>query len=231
MITLESLTKSYQGREVLHIDSLEIGECECFGLVGNNGAGKTTLFRLILDLIKADTGSVTSFGCRIADGEEWKHTTASFLDETFLIPFLTPEEYFTFIAKAYNIPTPEMQESLRRFEPMFNGEVLGNSKLIRDFSTGNKRKIGIAAALLVRPKVLVLDEPFAGLDPSSQIRLVNILKEAAAGRTLTILISSHDLTHVTSVCSRIALIEKGRIIRDTVTTEETLRELQTYFGA
>jgi ABC-2 type transport system ATP-binding protein len=231
MITIQSLTKSYNNRDVVSIDSLTIEAHQCFGLVGNNGAGKTTLFRLILDLIQADSGTVTSFDHPVAQNDRWKQFTASFLDETFLIPFLSPEEYFSFVGKAYNISPSEIQERLRPFESMFNGEVLGQKKLIREFSSGNKRKIGIAAALMAQPKVLLLDEPFANLDPSSQIKLVNILREISAQKTMTILISSHDLSHITTVCDRIALIEKGRIINDTMTTEGTLRELQHYFGA
>ena len=230
MITIQSLVKSYNDKEVVHIDSLSIETNSCFGLVGNNGAGKTTLFRLILDLIKADSGSVISFDQSIAGNDTWKQFTSSFLDESFLISFLSPEEYFSFVGKAYNISPTDIQERLKVFDSMFSGEVLKQKKLIREFSVGNKRKIGIAASLMVQPKVLLLDEPFANLDPSSQLKLVKILKDISAQKTTTILISSHDLSHVTTVCDRIALIEKGKIIKDIATTEDTLRELQQYFG-
>lgn len=231
MITIQSLVKSYNNIEVVHIDSLTIETCNCFGLVGNNGAGKTTLFRLILDLIKADSGSIISFNQPVAGNDTWKEHTSSFLEESFLIQFLTPEEYFSFIGKSYNISLADIQRRLTIFDPMFNGEILGQKKLIREFSAGNKRKIGIAAALLVQPKVLLLDEPFANLDPTSQIQLVNILKDISSQKSMTILISSHDLSHVTTVCDRIALIETGKIIKDISTTDNTLHELQQYFGA
>jgi ABC-2 type transport system ATP-binding protein len=231
MISIQSLSKSYNNKEVIHIDSLTIQEHTCFGLVGNNGAGKTTLFRLILDLIKADSGSVASFDHPVTENEEWKQYTASFLDESFLIPFLAPEEYFSFVGKAYSISPVDIQERLKAFSPLFNDEVLHQKKFIRDFSAGNKRKIGIAASLMVQPKVLLLDEPFANLDPSSQIKLVKMIEELASQKSTTILISSHDLSHITTVCDRIALIEKGKIIKDTTTTNDTLRELQHYFGA
>ncbi|HLP15659.1 MAG TPA: ATP-binding cassette domain-containing protein, partial [Bacteroidota bacterium] len=132
MITIQNVIKSYNNKEVLHIDSLTISEHECFGLVGNNGAGKTTLFRTILDLISIDAGSVVSFGHAVAGTDEWKHFTASFLDEGFLLSFLTPEEYFSFVGKAYGLSPAEIQERLRIFEPLFNGDVLKQKKLIRE---------------------------------------------------------------------------------------------------
>jgi len=231
MISVHSLIKSYGGKEVLHIDSLSIDAHSCFGLVGNNGAGKTTLFRLILDLIQSDSGSVSSFGSPVAGSEEWKAYTASFLDDGFLIPFLSPEEYFSFVGKAYDLPRAEIEKRLAEFDTFFNGEVLGQKKLIRDFSAGNKRRIGIVGAMIVRPEVLVLDEPFANLDPSSQLKLVKLLSDLAAMKTTTMLISSHDLSHITKVCDRIALIERGKVIRDTVKTDDTLKELEHYFAA
>ncbi len=230
MIYIHNLSKSYNDKKVLDVASLSISEHSTFGLVGNNGAGKTTLFRLILDLIQGDSGTVTSFGIPVAGREEWKSYTASFLDEGFLIPFLTPEEYFAFVGKAYDLSLTEMERGVAAYGTLLNGEVMGQKKLIRDFSIGNKRKIGIAAALAIRPKVLILDEPFANLDPSSQLKLVKILEELSSRRETTILVSSHDLSHITKVCDRIALIEKGKIIRDGTTTDDTLRELEHYFG-
>ena len=231
MIRIENLSKSYNSKEVLHINSLEIPDGQCFGLVGNNGAGKTTLFRLILDLIRADTGKVYSCGNNVAQSEEWKPYTGSYLDENFLIPFLTAEEYFAFVAKAYSITIAEMHVRLDIYKDIFNGEILGQKKYIRDYSLGNKRKIGIAAALIVQPKVLVLDEPFANLDPSSQLKLRKILQDVQSKKTTTMLISSHDLVHITSVCKRITLIEKGLIIKDLGQKEEKLKELEQYFAS
>jgi ABC-2 type transport system ATP-binding protein len=231
MIQIDQLSKSYNKNEVLHIDHLEIPAGQCFGLVGNNGAGKTTLFRLVLDLIRADSGTVHSFGSNVAQSEDWKATTGSYLDENFLIPFLTAEEYFAFVAKAYSIPMEDLRTQLDRYADFFNGEILGQKKYIRDFSLGNKRKIGIVAALIVQPRVLVLDEPFANLDPSSQLKLRKLLTDIQSTKKTTMLISSHDLVHITSVCERIALIEKGFIIKDLGHREEMLKELSHYFAS
>jgi len=107
--------------------------------------------------------------------------------------------------------------------------VLRSGKYIRDLSKGNQFKVGIAACLLREPQVLILDEPFANLDPSSQLRLIKMLKEWQERNPMTIFVSSHDINHITDVCSRILLMEKGRIIKDFDTTADTLQELETYF--
>jgi len=230
MIRIEHLCKSYTNKEVLHLDSLTIPEHQSFGLVGNNGAGKTTLFRLVLDLIKADSGTITSFEIDVAKQEDWKQYTGSYLDENFLIPFLTPDEYFLFVGKAYNLSAEEVKTRVNEYKEFFNGEDLGETKYIRDYSLGNKRKIGIIAALLIQPKVLILDEPFANLDPSSQLSLRHILQQIQSARTTTMLISSHDLVHITNVCDRIVLIESGLPIKDLPQNDTMLRELEMYFA-
>lgn len=228
MITINNLTKSYAGKTVLNIDHLEIPTGERFGLVGNNGAGKTTLFSLLLDLIKANSGAVMSKGVNVSESEDWKNYTGSYLDENFLIGFLTPEEYFSFVGDLYGMNKADVAGFLSQFDRFFHGEVLGQRKYIRDLSKGNQKKVGIAAALMGKPEVIILDEPFANLDPSSQIKLKQLIKEL--GRDRTILISSHDLTHVTEVCERIVVLEKGAVIRDIRTESDTLLELETYFG-
>ncbi|MPN56379.1 Vitamin B12 import ATP-binding protein BtuD [bioreactor metagenome] len=112
----------------------------------------------------------------------------------------------------------------------FSKEILGSKKLIRDFSKGNQKKIGIAAALLGDPKVLILDEPFTALDPSSQIRLKRFLTDLQQKQQITMLISSHDLNHVTEVCKRIVILEKGKVVKDIKTSDDTLKELEAYFA-
>jgi ABC-2 type transport system ATP-binding protein len=229
MITITDITKSYNGNTVVNIPQLDIATGEIVGLVGNNGAGKTTLFRLMLDLIRADKGQVLSKEKNVAASEDWKKYTAAYLDEGFLIHYLTPEEYFYFIGKLHQLSRVDVDEFLQRFEAFFDGSVLNSGKYIRDLSKGNQFKVGIAACLLQKPELLILDEPFANLDPSSQMRLIRMLKELPAQSRMTVLISSHDLNHVTDVCHRILLMEKGRIIKDIDTTADTLQELEMYF--
>lgn len=230
IISAINLKKIYNGVTVLNIPSISIEAGESFGLVGNNGAGKTTFFRLILDLIEASSGEVTIDGEKVARRDEWKSKVGSFLDEGFLIDFLTPDEYFAFTAKIYNKSEGDLNQFLDSMKEFFNGEIVGSGKLIRDLSKGNQKKAGIAAALISDPQILILDEPFTALDPTSQIRLKRMLNELKTTRNMTMLISSHDLNHVTEVCDRIVVLEKGLVVRDILTSENTLKELESYFA-
>ncbi|WP_214072859.1 ABC transporter ATP-binding protein [Mucilaginibacter sp. dw_454] len=229
MIQVKELKKVYSGVTVVNIPALEIGKGESIGLVGNNGAGKTTLFRMILDLIRPESGQVTSNGEPVAGGENWKTYTAAYLDEGFLIDYLTPEEYFYFIGGLHQLSHAHVDDILNGYADFFNGEILKKGKYIRDLSKGNQTKVGIVSCLLQRPDLLMLDEPFANIDPTTQFRLKNIIKEQAA-KGVTTIVSSHDLNHVTDVCDRILLMEKGKIIKDMATNSSTLGELEQYFA-
>lgn len=229
LITIDNLGKAYAGKIVVSIKALDIQEGEMVGLVGNNGAGKTTLFRLLLDLIRADRGEIRSKGISVAKSEAWKQYTAAYLDEGFLIDYLTPEEYFYFIGKLSNRSRADVDEFLKSFDAFFDGSVLKSGKFIRDLSKGTQFKVGIAGCLLQNPELLILDEPFANLDPTTQMRLIKMLREMHAQFRMTVLISSHDLNHVTDISSRILLMEKGSIIKDLSTTADTLQELEDYF--
>ena len=229
MLTIKNLQKHYNGVRVIDIPELSIPKGECFGLVGNNGAGKTTLFRLILDLIDANEGEVLINKKKVTRNDSWKIITGSFLDENHLIDFLTPEEYFGFIGKLHHKSKENIADFMELMKDFFNGDILETNKLLRDFSKGNQKKIGIAAALIGDPQLLILDEPFTGLDPSSQIRLKRFLVELQSRLNTTILISSHYLNHVTEVCQRIVVLEKGVIVKDLQTNDDTLMELKEYF--
>lgn len=230
MIEIKNLKKVYAGVTVVNVPQLEIKKGESIGLVGNNGAGKTTLFRMILDLIRPETGEVLSNGKTVAGHEEWKDYTASYLDEGFLIDYLTPEEYFYFIGGLHQHNKAQVDESLLKMTDFFNGEILKKGKYIRDLSKGNQCKVGVGSCLLQKPQLLMLDEPFANIDPSTQFRLKNILKDQNKNYGVTTIVSSHDLNHVTDVCERILLMEKGVIIKDMATSSSTLAELEEYFG-
>ena len=229
MIEAVNLSKAYGKTTVLDIHALKITKGESFGLVGNNGAGKTTFFSLILDIIKATNGSVHSKEKEVKLSDHWKKYTGAYLDESFIIEFLTPEEYFEFVGNLHGFSKEAVKEKINYYSDFFNGEILGRKKFIREMSKGNQKKVGIAGALLADPEVVILDEPFPHLDPSSVIRLKRILKELNE-RGVTLLISSHDLNHVTEVCKRIVLLEKGKIIKDIKTGGDTLKELENYFA-
>lgn len=229
MIEAQNLSKTYNGVTVLNIENLVVNTGESIGLAGNNGAGKTTFFSLLLDLIGPTTGKITNNGIVVNQSESWKPFTAAFIDETFLIGYLTAEEYFYFIGDLRGQSKSQIDEFLAPFAEFFNDEILNKRKYLRDLSKGNQKKVGIIAALIGKPEVVVLDEPFANLDPTTVSRLKRILKEIASDPNRTLLVSSHDLQHTVEVCKRIVVLEKGVIVKDTPTTTETLKELETFF--
>lgn len=230
MITVTNLTKKYNTDPVLQIEHLEIPKGQSFGLVGNNGAGKTTFFSLLLDLIQPTTGNIFNKDITVNQSEAWKPFTSSFIDESFLIGYLTPEEYFYFIGDLRKQNRADVDKLLAGFEDFFHGEILNQKKYLRDLSKGNQKKAGIVAALIGNPEVIILDEPFANLDPTTQIRLKKIIKDLTENSEVTFLISSHDLIHVTEVCERIVVLNKGEIVNDIKTSEATLKELESYFA-
>lgn len=231
MITIQNLQKDFGSKRAVDIENYTIHTGDLLGLVGNNGAGKTTLFRLMLDLLKADAGKVCIDDIDVSQSEEWKHFTGAFIDEGFLIDYLTPEEYFYFIGKMYGLDKTIIDERLAGYERFMNGEVLGQKKYIRNFSMGNKQKIGIISAMIHQPQVLILDEPFNFLDPSSQSIIKHILRTYNEETGATVLISSHNLNHTTDICPRIALLENGVILRDIDNQNNSAeKELEDYFN-
>ena len=205
MITIANLKKSFGETIACDIPSLTINDGDILGLVGNNGAGKTTLFRMMLDLLKPDAGEVEIDGVNPAESEGWKASTGAYIDEGFLIDFLTPEEYFAFIGKITNMTQEAVDERLKDFERLAGGEIFGQ-------------------------KLVILDEPFNFLDPSSQNILKHELTEYNRETGATILISSHNLQHTVDISTRITLLEKGKIIKDMSNENGSARaELENYF--
>lgn len=237
-IEIKNLKKKFGDKTAVDIPGFSVGPGEILGLVGNNGAGKTTLFRLLLDLIKADDGEVL---LGVGDGQEtemlnpaetetWKKFTGAYIDEGFLIDFLTPEEYFEFVGKTNDMTGEEVLEQLNTFKAFMGGEILEQKKYIRNFSAGNKQKIGIISALLNSPRLVILDEPFNFLDPTSQNVLKKLLEDYRREKGATILISSHNLQHTVNISTRVALLEHGCIIRDIQSVDGSADlELEEYF--
>ena len=231
MIEINNLQKNFGQKKAVDIEKYVIEQGDMLGLVGNNGAGKTTLFRLMLDLLQADQGNVTINNIDVSKSEDWKQFTGAFIDDGFLIDYLTPEEYFYFIGKMYDLKKEEVDERIAPFERFMNGEVMGQKKFIRNFSAGNKQKIGIISAMLHHPQLLILDEPFNFLDPSSQSIIKQLLKKYNEEHGATVIISSHNLNHTVDVCPRIALLEHGVIIRDIQNENNSAeKELEAYFN-
>ena len=229
IIQIKDLKKVFGDKTAVDIPELNIEAGSLIGLVGNNGAGKTTLFRLMLDLLKAESGYVLSDGVDVSKSEEWKVYTGSFLDSRFLIEFLTPEEFFYFVGEVYKMSKDVIDERLSTYARFMNDEILGQKKYIRNFSAGNKQKIGIIAAMMIDPKILILDEPFNFLDPSSQIEIRNMIAEVNKQHQTTVFISSHNLNYTTDICDRVILLEKGLVVKDLKNSAETIAELNSYF--
>ena len=231
MIQVNNLTKRYNlGATVLNMPNLEIPKGQSFGLVGNNGAGKTTFFSLLLDLIQPSSGHIINNGVQVDASESWKPFTSAFIDESFLIGYLTAEEYFYFIGDLRGQNKADVDALLKKHEEFFNGEILNGKKYLRDLSKGNMKKVGIIATLIGNPEVVILDEPFANLDPTTVNRLKIIIKELAENPNVTVLVSSHDLVHTVEVCSRIVALHLGEVVKDIQTSPETLKELEAFFA-
>ncbi len=230
MIVSNNISKSYNNNTVLEIENFEIKKGQSIGLVGNNGAGKTTFFSLLLDLIQPTSGEISNNGIVVSKDDSWKKFTSSFIDESFLIGYLSPEEYFYFIGELRGQNKADVDALVVQFSDFFHDEILGKKKYLRDLSKGNQKKVGIVAALIGNPEVIILDEPFANLDPSTQIRLKEIISSLTRDEGVTVLVSSHDLSHVTDVSDRIIVLEKGKIVKDLNTNTATLHELETYFS-
>ena len=234
-VKLDNIKKTFGDKVVLDIPEFTINQGDIMGLVGNNGAGKTTLFRIILDLLQPDKGGKASINEFVTNEcEDWKDITGAYIDPGFLIDFLTPEEYFDFIAKVNNIGKDEVAEHLQKFEHFMGGEVIGQNKLIRNLSAGNQQKVGIIAAMLHKPGLLILDEPFNFLDPSSQLAMKRILEEYNRETGATILVSSHNLSHTLDICSRVTLLEHGHILKDldrltNDNRQQVVDEIEHYF--
>lgn len=230
MIQAVNLSKKYGSHLALNIEELHIPKGQVFGLVGNNGAGKTTFFNLILDLIQPTSGHVLNHGENVARTTAWKEHTGAFIDESFLIGYLTPEEYFNLVGELGGMKPKEVKAFLMDTSSIFTEDVFGKNKYIRDLSKGNQKKVGILAALIGTPDLVILDEPFANLDPTTQERMKQLIQKVSAKQGATILVSSHDLGHVTEISERIVLLEAGVVKKDLMKTEETLQELSAYFA-
>jgi len=231
MICINNIKKSFGDKVACDIESLQISKGEIIGLVGNNGAGKTTLFRIMLDLLKPDCGEVRLKDINVQQSEEWKKFIGAYINEQFLIDYLTANEYFELLAKISGIGKEQLNAHLAKFETFANGELLDNGKLIRNMSAGNKQKIGIISALINTPEIVILDEPFNFLDPRSQNIMKSILQEYNSEHGTTVIVSSHNLTHTIDISTRILLLENGQVIKDyNKQNNWNLQELEDYFS-
>jgi len=207
IVEIERLTKSYGGKRGIVDVSLEVGEGEVFGFLGPNGAGKTTTIRILMALLRADSGSA-----RIAGLDCWeksievKRLIGYVPGEPSLDPNLTGGQILEYFA---NLRGGVDQAYLKKLVERFD---LDTSRKFRHYSTGNKRKVVLIQAFMHRPRVLILDEPTSGLDPLNQQEFDAMVREAR-DEGHTVFLSSHVLSEVEKTCSRIGIIREGRLVR------------------
>lgn len=219
-VALEGLTKYYGPVVGLEGLSLTVERSEVFGFLGANGAGKTTAIRLMMDLLRPTAGraAVLGFDCH-RDSLETRRRIGYLPGETPLYPELTGAAYLRFLGSIG--PRPPAPARLNALLRRFDVSELDLGRRMRDYSHGMKRKLGIIQALMSEPPVLILDEPTSGLDPLMIDAFAEEIAElSAAGRT-TVFLSSHVLSEVERICSRIAVIRRGSLV--TVRTLDELR--------
>jgi ABC-2 type transport system ATP-binding protein len=217
IIETERLTKSYgQHRGIIEVD-LEVSQGEIYGFLGPNGAGKTTTIRLLLDLIRPTSGRASVFGLDSATNAVAIHRRVGYLPGEFsLYDRLTGAQTITYFANLRGGVDPTYQHDLiERFD-------LDPSRRFREYSKGNKQKVGLVVALQHQPELLILDEPTSGLDPLVQQNFFDLVREARTqGRT--IFLSSHIIDEVERTCDRVAIIREGRLVK--IGTVDALRDL------
>jgi ABC-2 type transport system ATP-binding protein len=217
VIETEKLTKSYgPHRGIVEVD-LSVAQGEVFGFLGPNGAGKTTTIRTLLDLIRPTSGVARVFGIESSADPVAIHRRIGYLPGEFtLYDRLTGAQTIRYFANLRGGVDPAYQAALvERFD-------LDPSRRFREYSKGNKQKVGLVIALQHRPELLILDEPTAGLDPLVQQSFFAVLRELVSeGRTA--FVSSHILSEVEKSCDRVAIIRDGRLVK--VDTVEGLRDL------
>src|SRR5579863_2222443 len=212
MIELVNLRKEYDN--VLAVDdlSLAIPQGEIFGLIGPNGAGKTTTIRMASGLLAPTLGRALVAGVDVSQEPERAQQYIGYLSDFFaLYEDLKVWEYLDFFAHAYKLPESEIPARINEVIAQVNLEVKRDA-MIRGLSRGMKQRLGIARAIIHRPKVMLLDEPASGLDPKARLELRNLLR-SLRDQGATILISSHILTELEGFCTAIGIMEKGRMVR------------------
>jgi len=209
-IEIEKINKSYDNQQVLHDISFNIKKGEIVGFLGPNGAGKSTLMRIITCFISQGSGVVKVCNIDNQEDEILVKSKIGYLPENNpLYSEMYIKQYLNFVANIYNV-----ENHKERVEEIINVTGLSpeSNKKIKQLSKGYKQRVGLAAALIHDPEVLILDEPTTGLDPNQLLEIRNLIKET--GKNKTVLLSTHIMQEVEKICTRVILIHKGKIIED-----------------
>lgn len=212
MIEIKNLTKSYNGVKVVDNISLKVNDGEIFAFIGHNGAGKTTTIKSIVGINNFDSGEIFINGKSIVnDAVNAKKEISYVPDNPDLYENMKAIDFINFICDMYETPSDVRMNNIIKYAKMFEIEDKLNNE-ISTYSHGMKQKIALIAALSHDPKVLIMDEPFVGLDPKAVFDMKNIMKEMCkAGKC--IFFSTHILDVAEKLCDRVAIIKKGKIVK------------------
>lgn len=214
MIKVENLVKKYGDLAALDGVSFEMKEGEVVGILGPNGAGKTTLLRILVAFLELTSGKVTIDGLDInkpINQQKIKSKIGYLPENTPLYEDMSVTEYLNFVGKMQGIKSDDLEEKIFGVIEKCGLKEKKNAE-ISTLSRGYRQRTGIAQALIHDPRIVILDEPTTGLDPSQRIEIRDLIKEI--GKSKTVILSSHVLSEVQSTCSRVLIINKGKIVAD-----------------
>lgn len=223
IIKTESLYKSYGNFTALHDISLNVFRGEIYGFLGLNGAGKTTLIRILLGMIKADSGKVKLFDKELTRNFDQWNDIGYLVETPHAYPNLSVEENLKVHYKLRQLRDPKLIDQI--IEELKLSQY--RKRKSKHLSLGNQQRLGLAKAMMHRPKLLILDEPINGLDPEGIVEIRELLKQMAAQGT-TVFLSSHILGEISKVAQRIGIIHNGKLIKELTTVqlqEELIRKL------
>ena len=212
VVEVEDLVKEFNGKQVLHGVTFHVKRGEVFGLLGPNGAGKTTTIRILLGLLKPTSGKALVLGGSLAEDSRLRRRVGVVLEGDGLLARLSAYENLDFYARVYGLR--DSVERGRRIRELL--ELVGlydaRNMKVGYFSSGMRRRLALARALIHYPEVLFLDEPTSGLDPEAKAMVRDLVAKLSRKDGVTVLYTSHDLGEVEKICSRIAVLVKGRIV-------------------
>ncbi|MEM2109239.1 MAG: ABC transporter ATP-binding protein [Candidatus Odinarchaeota archaeon] len=212
VVVLDKLTKSFNGKIALDQNSYEIEEGSIFGLLGPNGAGKTTTIRLLAGVIKPSDGDAEIYGYKLSTDVNVIRSIVGVLPENrALYDRLTAQENLEFYGKLYGLKGVDLDNRIDSLLSFLDLQDVKNT-FVGKFSMGMRQKVALARALIHQPKLLLLDEPTSNLDPAMSAKLKQYIKKLSSSVKTTILISSHHLAEIENLCSKIAVINKGKVV-------------------
>ncbi|MGI8316333.1 ABC transporter ATP-binding protein [Halobacillus mangrovi] len=225
MIEVKSVDKSYEKEKILKHVSFHVKKGSIYGLLGSNGAGKTTLMRTVAGILKQNTGTVRVLDELIFENDKIKQRMVFLPDALYFLPQYTVKQmanYYRGIYENWN------EERYERLKPLFN---LNENKKISQFSKGMQRQVAFWLAMSVMPDVLILDEPFDGLDAVMRKKIKNLIFQDVADREMTVLISSHNLREVEDICDHVGILHNGELLleRDLDDLKEDIHKVQVAF--